>query len=78
MSSEVKVHKDNKENKSYEINLETEEEEMPKKPVSRHYGRKRDAERNRRKGERIYHDRDGYYIRRPQTKKSFWEELFGL
>lgn len=50
---------------------------MPKRPISRHYRSRQEAERNRRKGDRIYRDKEGYYIRRPQSK-SFWEELFGL
>ena len=65
-------------NKSDEDDIKVENEDMPKRPVSRYYRNRREAERNRRKGDRIYQDETGYYIRRPQSGKSFWEEFFGL
>ena len=72
------MHKHNKENMSYVNDTKVGEEEMPKKPVSNYYRSKQEAENHRKRGERIYKDKGGYYIRRPQIKKSFWEEFFGL
>ncbi len=78
MSDNEEMHKNNKESNSYDSDVEFEEKEMEKKPVSRHYKNKQEAEKFRRKGDRIYQDKKGYYIRRPQSKKSFWEDFFGI
>jgi len=46
-----------------------------KKPVSRYYKTKWEAEKHRRSGERIYREAGkGYYIRRPVKKRKKWWE----
>ena len=60
-------------------NEEIEEEEMAIKPVSKYYKNRQDAEKNRRRGDRIYHKPSkGFYIRRPTPKeKTIWEKILG-
>lgn len=63
-------------NKLDEKDLES-GDDMVREP-SRYYRTRREAETNRRRGERIYYRAGkGYYIRRPQQKKSFWEVFLG-
>lgn len=54
------------------------EEEMPD-PPRKFYKKRFEAEKNRRKGDRIYREPgEGYYIRRPQSRKKSWfDEIFG-
>lgn len=62
---------------SNENNKELENGKEMTNPPRRFYRGRLQAEKNRRKGDRIYHKPGkGFYIRRPQ-EKSFLEKLLG-
>ena len=64
-------------NKLDEEDLEIENNEKMTSPPRKFYRNRLQAEKNRRKGDRIYHKPGkGFYIRRPQ-EKSLLEKLLG-
>ena len=77
----IDMHKIEENNKLGENDLENEaEEKMAKRPPSKYYPTRKEAEAKRKKGQRIYREAGkGYYIRQPKEReKSFLKRIFGV
>ena len=75
----IKTHKNEENTKLGESDSENEEEEKMPEPPRNFYKTRAEAEKNRRRGERIYYKKGkGYYRRRPQPReKTIWEKILG-